>query len=77
MSKTRLIALILPAFLFFLFGLWTLFLSFYQIHPTVFLALFFSSNLIILISLALVVGLYFRWKQTSAEAEVPEDDDGC
>ncbi|MFH1135901.1 MAG: hypothetical protein V1816_07425 [Pseudomonadota bacterium] len=60
MTPTRL-WLLLPAATFFLcFGLGMLWIAYYQDNPIVFLALFFSSNLIILLSAACLVGLIWR-----------------
>lgn len=48
------------AFVFLVFGLFMMVTAYYQDHPGVFLALFFSSSLIILISGALIFGLIWR-----------------
>ncbi|MEW6266823.1 MAG: hypothetical protein AB1641_27425 [Thermodesulfobacteriota bacterium] len=53
--------LLTPALIFFLiFGIFMLLTAYHQNHPTVFLALFFSSSLIILLCLAGLVGLVWR-----------------
>ncbi|MEW5723843.1 MAG: hypothetical protein AB1896_12095 [Thermodesulfobacteriota bacterium] len=60
MSAVRLIVL-LPLALFFLaFGVVMLISSYHQDHPVAFLAMFFSSSLIVLLSLTCLVGLVWR-----------------
>ncbi len=49
------------ALVFLVFGCCMLAVSYHQNHPTVFLALFFSSSLIILLSAAMLIGLACRF----------------
>ncbi|MBF0527662.1 MAG: hypothetical protein HQK55_00040 [Deltaproteobacteria bacterium] len=48
------------AVIFLVFGVLMLVTAYYQDHPFVFLALFYSSNFIILLSAAILVGLIWR-----------------
>lgn len=59
------------AMVFGAFGIFMLVTAYHQNNPIVFLALFFSSSLIILLSAALIVGLI--WRFLSPE-EKPTDE---
>ena len=54
------IILSLLALFFLAFGVLMLITSYYQEHPVTFLALFFSSSLIVLTCLAFLVGMVFQ-----------------
>ena len=56
----RTIILVPAALVFLVFGTATMLLAYYQDHPAVFLALFFSSSLVILLSIACLVGVIWR-----------------
>ncbi len=58
--KGKPLLLIPPAVLFLAFGVLVLITAFHQSHPFEFLVLFFSSNFIILLSGAMIVGLVWR-----------------
>ena len=68
--RIRLILLSPFALVFLVLGVYMLVTSFYQDHPGAFMALFFSSSLIILISAVCLVGLFFHLKP------VKEDETG-
>lgn len=55
--SVKILVLISLAFVFLVFGLFMMVTAYYQDQPSVFLALFFSSSFIILISGALIFGL--------------------
>ena len=78
MSLVRFSFLILATLVFLAFGLVMLWTSYQQDHPIVFLALFFSSNLIVLLSAAGLVGLIWRLvrpeDRITAGESVPEDE---
>ena len=57
--------------IFLIFGLLMLGAAYYQNHPVVFLALFFSSCLVILFSLVALVGIFFRFRRPA------EGDPAC
>ena len=59
----------LLALFFLAFGVLMLIASYYQDHPVTFLALFFSSSLIVLISLAFLVGMVFQILHRSDPSE--------
>ena len=61
MTTFRSIFLAAAGLIFLAFGVLMLITSYAQDHPGVFLALFFSSSLIILISLACLAGLAWRF----------------
>ena len=52
------------------FGVFMLVTAYYQNHPVVFLALFFSSCLIVLFSLALLVGIFFRFRRLQEDDRI-------
>ncbi len=58
--KGKLMFLAPLALLFLFFGIFMLWITFYQDNPIVFLALFFSSSLIVLLSATCLVGLVWR-----------------
>ena len=63
------IVLSLMAIVFLAFGILMLITSYYQNHPITFLALFFSSSLIVLTSLAFLVGMVFQILRPSKPSE--------
>ena len=64
---TKLIIPVGLGLLFLAFGLYLLVISYYQEDPFLFLALFFSSSFIVLISGAIVIGLIWRAVTTRGE----------
>jgi len=62
----------LAACLFLAFGLYLMTVAYYQDHPTVFLALFFSASLIILLSAALLFGLIWRYFSLKKHGTPPD-----
>lgn len=67
--RTKLLILSPIALVFLIFGVYLLVASFYQDHPATFMALFFSSSLIILISVVCIVGMLFRLRQREEVVE--------
>jgi len=70
------LVLSLAACLFLAFGLYLMISAYYQTHPTVFLALFFSASLIILLSAALLLGLIWRYFSLKKERNNPDSSSG-
>jgi len=66
----------LAACFFLAFGLYLMTAAYYQNHPTVFLALFFSASLIILLSAALLVGLIWRYLSQKKDGARPDSTSG-
>lgn len=58
--KGKMILLAPLALLFLSFGIFMLWTAYYQENPIVFLALFFSSSLIVLLSATCLIGLVWR-----------------
>ena len=58
--RVRLIFLAWLAAVFLIFGVFMMVTAYHQDHPGVFMALFFSSSLIILLSATLLLGLIWR-----------------
>ena len=70
---TQLVWTVLAA-VFLAFGVFLLITAYYQNHPVVFLALFFSSCLIILLSLVVFVGVFFKFRRPSKVDEIALED---
>ena len=73
------ILILLPLSVVFLgFGVFMLITSYYQNNPAVFLALFFSSSLITLLSLTCLLGLVWRLvliiKKTDTETDLSMEE---
>lgn len=65
--------------IFLIFGSGMLYTAYFQDHPFVFLALFFSSSLIVLLSLTCIVGVIWRIRRPMEEihAESLEGAEDC
>ncbi|MBU2548812.1 MAG: hypothetical protein KKB20_10400 [Proteobacteria bacterium] len=77
-SRLRLAIPALLGLVFLGFGLLMMVTAYHQDHPGVFLALFFSSSLIILLSLAVVFGLVWRiaaFEDRSGPEPPPDPED--
>ena len=76
-TVNRRYVLLMPlAVLFLAFGVYMLIAAYYQDHPFVFLALFFSSSLIVLLSTAFLVGVIWRIRTMRDPGEREDGDSG-